>query len=69
MVCVVFHHKIFSEVKKMNSKMHLAISLVKSGIRIVGCCVALRCQSLTILILALLAAEILGVLEELFDER
>ncbi len=53
----------------MNSKAHLAISLIKSGIRVIGCCLAICYGSLVVLASALLLAEFLGVLEELFDKR
>lgn len=56
----------------MNSKSHLYISLIKSIIRMIGCGWAmLFSQTLPIYILggALIVAETLGVLEEIFDDR
>ena len=48
-------------------KMPYFISLVKSGIRLAGCIVAVLFQSITILAISLLVAEILGILEEVID--
>ena len=56
----------------MNSKSHLYISLIKSVIRMIGCGWAmLFSQTLPIYILggALIVAETLGILEEIFDEN
>ena len=53
----------------MNSKGHLIISLIKSGIRIIGCGLALCHNSLLILDGALILAEVLGVIEETVDQR
>jgi hypothetical protein len=43
--------------------------LIKSVIRITGCIVALIHNSFWLLVTAFLAAEVLGVFEEVFDER
>lgn len=53
----------------MNSKGHLYISLSKSVIRILGCGVAMRNESIGVLAMALVLAEILGMVEELVDKR
>ena len=53
----------------MNSKWHLYISFVKSGIRIIACGASLALQSLSILAAGMLIAELLGVLEEVGDKR
>ena len=53
----------------MNSKWHLYTSVSKSIIRIVGCGFAVGLQSITVLGVGLVLAEILGILEELKDER
>lgn len=53
----------------MNSKGHLIISLVKSGIRLAGGIVALAADSVIPLAIGVMVAEIGGVLEELVDER
>lgn len=53
----------------MNSRWHLMLSFSKSFIRIVGCLVALYYKNLTIAIWGIVIAEILGVLEEVKDER
>mgnify|MGYP001192066321 FL=1 len=47
------------------SKKHFYISLVKSGVRIAGCVVALATGSWGWLALGLLVAEVLGIAEEL----
>ncbi len=54
-------------IAKDPGQMHYYISLVKSGIRIAGCIVAVLFQSITILAISLLVAEILGILEEVID--
>ena len=54
-------------IAKDPGKMHYYISLVKSAIRILGCGVALVLQSITILAVALLVAEVLGILEEVIE--
>ena len=53
----------------MNSKGHLIISAVKSSIRIVSCVCSLAKHSLSILAGGLLVAELLGIVEELVDNR
>ena len=54
-------------IAKAPGKMHYYISLVKSGVRIAGCVVAVMLQSITILAISFLVAEILGILEEVID--
>jgi hypothetical protein len=44
---------------------HFIISLVKSSIRLVGCATALALQSVSILAVSFLVAELLGIYEEL----
>lgn len=53
----------------MNSKGHLIISLVKSGIRVAGGIIALAIDSVIPLAIGVMMAEIGGVLEELVDKR
>lgn len=53
----------------MNSKAHFIVSLIKSGIRIIGCCLAICHNSLLIFASAFLLAEVLGIFEEIFDKR
>lgn len=53
----------------MNSIGHLLISVAKSGIRIAACVVSLMHGSVWVLAAGFLAAEILGIAEELVDER
>lgn len=53
----------------MNSKGHLNISLIKSGVRIAGMGLGLMFQSLTVVAWSLLIAELLGIAEELVDKR
>ena len=48
-------------------KMHYYISLVKSGIRIAGCVGAVVLQSITLLAVSFLLAEVLGILEEVIE--
>jgi len=47
------------------SKKHFYISLVKSAVRIAGCVAVLTGFGITWLALAFLAAEVLGIVEEL----
>ena len=53
----------------MNSKGHLIISLIKSGIRIAGAISSLFLGSIIPLATGIIIAEIGGILEELVDER
>lgn len=53
----------------MNNKWHLYTSYAKSILRIAGCIVALLTRSVFIPAMYFLIAEILGVLEEIKDER
>lgn len=53
----------------MNSRWHLYISLAKSLVRLVGCYLAIVNQSIVGLGIALGAAELFGILEEVGDER
>lgn len=53
----------------MNSKGHLIISLVKSGIRVGGGIIALATLSIIPLAVGIIVAEIGGILEELVDKR
>ena len=53
----------------MNSKGHLIISLVKSGIRVAGGVVALAKKSVIPLAISVMIAGVGGILEELVDKR
>lgn len=53
----------------MKSKGHLAFSLAKSAIRIVGAVAAAVLGSVVVLAVSFGAAELLGVAEELVDKR
>lgn len=53
----------------MNSKGHLIISLVKSGVRVMGGIITLVTGSIIPLVVGVMVAEIGGVLEELVDKR
>jgi hypothetical protein len=45
------------------------MSLIKSAIRMIGCVIGFVYQSLTIVLLCWLIAELFGLFEELFDDR
>lgn len=51
--------------KLPDPRLHQIISFAKSGIRIIGCFVAFVTGSVPVLAFSLLAAEIVGILEEL----
>jgi O-antigen/teichoic acid export membrane protein len=56
----------------LNSKWHLWTSLIKSGLRIIGCGLAIAFSihiSIILLALFLGIAEVLGIIEELGDKR
>lgn len=53
----------------MNSKGHLYVSSAKSALRILSCIVSICKKSVKVLAIGLLAAELLGILEELVDNR
>lgn len=53
----------------MNSKGHLIISAIKSSVRIISCVFSLVKRSLIILAGGFLLAELLGIVEELVDNR
>lgn len=53
----------------MNSKGHLYISIAKSIVRILSCIVAIMLCNAIPLAIGFLAAEILGIVEELVDKR
>lgn len=53
----------------MNDKGHFLISMIKSGVRILGSVIAIKKRSTAVLASALLGAEILGIAEELVDKR
>lgn len=53
----------------MNSKGHLYLSLAKSVIRIAGAAIGIKNKSVAWVAGSLIVAEILGVAEELVDER
>ncbi len=54
-------------IAKDPGQMHYYISLVKSGVRILGCMGAMVYSSVLILALSFLLAEVLGILEEVID--
>ena len=53
----------------MNSIGHLLVSIVKSIIRIVACAFSIHTGTVLPLAIGFLAAEVLGIAEELVDER
>ena len=53
----------------MNSKWHLIISLVKSGLRIIGLLSIIFTTNLSIFAAFFFGAEILGIAEEFGDKR
>lgn len=53
----------------MNSKGHFLISLAKSIIRIAGGAFAIKNSDIRLLAMALIIAEILGIAEEMVDNR
>ena len=53
----------------MNSKGHLITSAVKSSVRIISCVCSLAKHSLIVLAGGFLLAELLGIVEELVDNR
>ena len=53
----------------MNDKGHFYISLLKSALRILGCVHFLATFSMVPFVSLLLAAEVLGIAEEIFDRR
>ena len=53
----------------MNSKGHLLISIAKSTLRIGACCWSISTCSSFPLAIGFLAAEVLGIAEELVDKR
>jgi hypothetical protein len=53
----------------MNSKWHFYTSLIKSLIRAAGCLLAVLSKRWEVMATTFLIAEILGVLEEIKDER
>lgn len=53
----------------MNSKWHLWISLIKSILRVIGCIVGIKFNNFIALAGFFMVAEILGIAEEIKDER
>lgn len=53
----------------MNSKGHLTLSLIKSFLRLFGCCVAIYNHNFSVAFLMFAIAEGLGIAEELVDKR
>jgi len=53
----------------MNSKGHLYTSIAKSALRIGACLSTLKFNDLKVLAIGFAIAEVLGILEEIFDER
>lgn len=52
-------------IKQPDPKLHLFISLIKSGIRIISCVLGLIYKNITFVCIGLILAESLGILEEL----
>ena len=44
---------------------HFVISMVKSAVRLIGCALAIAFQSVSVLAVSFLVAELLGIYEEL----
>jgi hypothetical protein len=44
---------------------HFVVSMIKSSVRLVGCFLSIAFQSVTVLAVSFLVAEILGIYEEL----
>lgn len=53
----------------MNSKGHFYTSLIKSGIRLAACILAVEFKDFTHLAIGFFIAELLGVFEEILDKR
>jgi hypothetical protein len=53
----------------MNDKGHFYVSLLKSALRIIGCVHYLATFSVVPFVSLFLAAEVLGIVEEIFDRR
>ena len=55
----------------MNSKQHFILSVIKSLIRIIGCCCAMFSGVPIVYTLGFtfFLAELIGILEEIFDKR
>lgn len=53
----------------MNSKGHLTISFIKSGVRIVSAIISVGSRNILPLAVGLIVAEGLGIAEELVDKR
>lgn len=53
----------------MNSKGHLIISILKSAFRILSCVLSIVFKDFVPMAIGFAVAEILGILEELVDER
>ena len=53
----------------MNSKWHAYISFIKSTTRLIGCILTLITNDVKLLALFFFTAEILGIVEEIKDER
>jgi len=53
----------------MGSKGHFWLSMVKSGIRIIAGGLCIATSNIYVLAIGFIGAELLGILEELFDER
>lgn len=53
----------------MNSKWHLYISVLKSLLRIFGCIAVIVKTDIMFFSISFIAAEVLGILEELGDKR
>jgi predicted signal transduction protein with EAL and GGDEF domain len=55
--------------RKMGSRGHLVVSLVKSTLRMLAGVIALIFNDWTLFVIGLVFAEFLGILEEILDNR
>ncbi len=53
----------------MNSRWHLMVSVLKSGIRILGCLYFAFTEDIMVFVYCFFFAEVLGISEELGDKR
>jgi hypothetical protein len=55
----------YIDMKQPDPRLHQYVSFIKSGVRIVGCIVAVHTASIFPLAIAFLVAELVGIYEEL----
>lgn len=63
------HHYKSQRGNPMNSKGHLYVSTMKSIIRIGACILSMATSNVVVLAIGFLGAEVLGIIEELVDQR